>query len=205
MKQGANWFQFLTISATISFISIQLFALRFKIEANINYSKALNMKSSISLIGMAGAGKSSVGERLAHVLGFDYVDSDHEIEKNNNQSLQRILDESGYLKLRQMEEDAILSIAFNQTVLSTGGSAVYSNAAMKHLNENSLVVFLDVPFELISERVPDFLDRGFAKHPDQSIKEAFDERATLYNQHSQVSIQNDGDLDSCVASIVNLT
>ena len=77
--------------------------LRFKIRANLKYSKTLIMNSSISLIGMAGAGKSSVGIKLAETLNLQFVDSDSLIEKNFNQNLQSIFDDLGYLKLRSIE------------------------------------------------------------------------------------------------------
>ena len=140
--------------------------LRFKIM--IHYSKALNMKNSISLIGMAGAGKSSIGIKVAQQLNLKVVDSDFLIEERFTQTLQEILDDVGYLKLRAIEAEIILSINLADTVLSTGGSAIYSNKAMQYLQQNSLVIYLEVPFDQILERVPSFLDRGFAKEPSQS-------------------------------------
>ena len=128
------------------------------------------MKNSISLIGMAGAGKTSVGKELARTLGFSFIDSDALIEKQHGKSLQNILDDEGYIKLREIENIALKSIQFNETILSTGGSAVYSDEAMEHIQQNSKVIFLEVPFSQILERVPSFLDRGFAKAPNQSVE-----------------------------------
>ena len=142
------------------------------------------MKNSISLIGMAGAGKSTVGRELARALGFRLLDSDALIEKQYGKSLQNILDDEGYIKLREIENIVLKSIKFNETILSTGGSAVYSDEAMVHIQQNSKVIFLEVPFSQILERVPSFLDRGFAKSPNQSIEEAFLERQELYKKYS---------------------
>ena len=72
-----------------------------------------------------------------------------------------------------------LKIQFQEIILSTGGSAVYSEEAMEHIQQNSKVIFLDVPFKQILERVPSFLDRGFAKAPSQSIEDAFDRKARI--------------------------
>ena len=94
------------------------------------------MKNSISLIGMAGAGKSSVGKELATTLGFRFIDSDALIEKQHGKSLQNILDDEGYVKLREIENIVLKNIQFNETILSTGGSAVYSNEAMEHIQQN---------------------------------------------------------------------
>ena len=137
------------------------------------------MKNSISLIGMAGAGKSSVGRELAKRLGFRLIDSDALIEGQYGKRLQNILEDEGYIRLREIENIVLKDIQFNETILSTGGSAVYSNEAMVHLQQNSKVIFLEVPFNQILERVPSFLDRGFAKAPTQSIADAFARKARI--------------------------
>ena len=162
------------------------------------------MKNSISLIGMAGAGKSSVGIKVAQQLNLKFVDSDLLIEERFAQTLQEILDDAGYLKLRAIEEEAILSIDLADTVLSTGGSAVYSDKSMQYLQQNSLVIYLEVPFDQILERVPSFLDRGFAKEPSQSIEDAFYEREELYQNSAHHIISNTTDLNSCVSKIIAL-
>ena len=162
------------------------------------------MKNSISLIGMAGAGKTSVGKVLARTLGFSFIDSDALIEKQHGKSLQNILDDEGYIKLREIENIALKSIQFNETILSTGGSAVYSDEAMEHIQQNSKVIFLEVPFSQILERVPSFLDRGFAKAPNQSVENAFVERQELYKKYSDSVVSNTKDLNSCVSKILEL-
>ena len=162
------------------------------------------MKNSISLIGMAGAGKSSIGIKLAQQLNLKFVDSDLLIEERFAQTLQEILDDAGYLKLRAIEEEAILSIDLADTLLSTGGSAVYSDKSMQYLQQNSLVIYLEVPFDQILERVPSFLDRGFAKEPSQSIEDAFYEREELYQNSAHHIISNTTDLNSCVSKIIAL-
>jgi len=162
------------------------------------------MKNSISLIGMAGAGKSSVGKELARTLGFRFIDSDALIEKQHGKSLQNILDDEGYVKLREIENIVLKNIQFNEIILSTGGSAVYSNEAMEHIQQNSKVIFLEVPFGQILERVPSFLDRGFAKAPNQSVENAFVERQELYKKYSDSVVSNTKDLNYCVSKILEL-
>ena len=162
------------------------------------------MKNSISLIGMAGAGKSSVGKELARTLGFRFIDSDGLIEKQHGKSLQNILDDEGYVKLREIENVVLKNIQFNETILSTGGSAVYSNEAMEHIRQNSKVIFLEVPFGQILERVPSFLDRGFAKAQNQSVENAFVERQELYKKYSDSVVSNTKDLNYCVSKILEL-
>ena len=79
---------------------------------------------------MAGAGKSSLGKKLAKHLDYDFIDSDLLIEKTKNNSLQKILDEVGIKKFKEIEEAALLSVKFNKTILATGGSAIFSEEAM---------------------------------------------------------------------------
>ena len=162
------------------------------------------MKNSISLIGMAGAGKSTVGRELANILNFRLIDSDTLIEEQQGKSLQKILDDEGYIRLREIENSVLKNLHFKEIILSTGGSAVYSDEAMKHIQQNSKVIFLDVSFGEILERVPSFHDRGFAKAPSQSIEDAFEERQELYNKYSHHIVSNTEDLHSCVSKIVEL-
>ena len=162
------------------------------------------MKNSISLIGMAGAGKSTVGRELANILNFRLIDSDTLIEEQQGKSLQKILDDEGYIRLREIENSVLKNLHFKEIILSTGGSAVYSDEAMKHIQQNSKVIFLDVSFKKILERVPSFHDRGFAKAPSQSIEDAFEERQELYNKYSHHIVSNTEDLHSCVSRIVEL-
>ena len=153
---------------------------------------------------MAGAGKSTVGRELAKILHFRLIDSDVLIEEQQGKSLQKILDDEGYIRLREIENSVLKNLYFKEIILSTGGSAVYSDEAMKHIQQNSTVIFLDVPFSEILERVPSFLDRGFAKAPRQSIEDAFEERQELYNKYSHHIVSNSEDLHSCVSKIVEL-
>jgi shikimate kinase len=162
------------------------------------------MKNSISLIGMAGAGKSSVGRELAKALDFKFIDSDSLIEEKYDQSLQKILDNQGYIKLREIENSVLQNIHFDEIILSTGGSAVYSSEAMKHIQYSSKIIFLEVPFDKILERVSSFLDRGFAKAPSQSIEDAFAERQELYKKYSQYTVCNTEDINSCIFKILEL-
>ena len=162
------------------------------------------MKNSISLIGMAGAGKSTVGKELAKILDFRLVDSDTLIEEQYEKSLQNILEDEGYIKLREIENLVLKNLRLHETILSTGGSAVYSDEAMQHIQQYSKVIFLDVPYNQILERVPSFLDRGFAKAPSQSIEEAFEERQELYKKYSHHIVTNTQDLHSCISKILEL-
>ena len=162
------------------------------------------MNNSISLIGMAGAGKSSIGKKLAEHLNFDFIDSDLLIEKRYGQSLQDILNQNGNEKFKEIEEGVLLSLEFNRNVLATGGSAVFCDAAMEHLKVNSKVIYLEVPYEEISARISNFSERGLIKRSDQTIQEAYKEREGRYQNFADHIVQNNGEIEACLNKILSL-
>ena len=153
---------------------------------------------------MAGAGKSSIGKMLANYLKFELVDSDQLIEVNQTKSLQEILVDNGIQEFKKIEEAAILSVEFNQTVLATGGSAIFSKKAMNHIKSNSSVIYLEVSFEDIMDRVPDFSNRGFIKEPDQTMEHAFHERENKYREFADYIVRNNEGLESCFNKILSV-
>ena len=153
---------------------------------------------------MAGAGKSSVGVKLAKHLKFDFVDSDLIIEKKYGKSLQDILSQNGNKKFKEIEENTLLSVEFNQIVLATGGSAVFCDNAMEYIKGNSKVIYLEVPYEDISARISNFSERGLLKRSDQTIQEAYKEREGLYEQCADYIVKNNGKIDSCLKKILSL-
>ena len=153
---------------------------------------------------MAGAGKSSIGKKLANYLKFDLIDSDQLIEANQNKSLQEILVENGIKEFKKIEEAAILSVEFNQTVLATGGSAIFSKKAMNYIKSNSSVIYLEVSFEDIMDRIPDFSNRGFIKEADQTMEYAFNERENIYREFADYIVTNNEGLESCFNKILSV-
>ena len=152
---------------------------------------------------MAGAGKTSVGKALSLELGFEFLDTDKMIETSYGKS-KDIIDSEGKDRFRVIEEEVLLSINFKNTLLATGGSAVFSPLAMEHLRDNSDVMYLEVSFENISERVLDFKERGFIKESNQSIEEAYMERLALYEKYADYSVTNNGSIQDCIKKILSL-
>ena len=149
-------------------------------------------RSNIVLIGMPGAGKSTVGVILAKQTSRDFVDTDLLIQTSERRPLQKILDENGHIALREIEERILLSLDLDNYVIATGGSAAYSGKAMRHLKKNGVVVFLHVPFAEIVERVRDFGTRGIARAPEQSFADLFEERSVLYKKYADLTIVCEG-------------
>lgn len=147
-----------------------------------------HIRSNIVLIGMPGSGKSMVGVILAKLMSLNFVDTDVLIQVSQGQSLQDIVDTAGHMALREVEEKELLTLNVHNHVIATGGSAVYSHSAMKHLKSDGIIVFLNVDLPTLESRVCDFDNRGLAKRPDQSISDLFDERFSLYMKYANVTI-----------------
>jgi len=141
-------------------------------------------KPNIILVGMPGAGKSTLGVLLAKKTARSFIDTDLIIQEREHRTLQAIMDQEGYLSLRRIEERVLLSLDCRGHVIASGGSAVYSSKAMTHLKQSGKVIFLDVPYPEIRKRVKDYKSRGIAKCPGQSFNQLFDERHSLYCRYA---------------------
>lgn len=149
-------------------------------------------KSNLVLIGMPGSGKSTIGVILAKRTSHDFIDTDVLIQSVQGRSLQDILDSEGYMRLREIESEVLQSLDVKNHVISTGGSAVYSDAAMQHLKEDGVMIYLDVSLDTLRSRITDYETRGIAKRPEQSFDELFLERTLLYRKYADITIAGDG-------------
>ena len=147
---------------------------------------------NIILIGMPGSGKSTVGVILAKLLSRGFVDTDLLIQTAQGRSLQEIVDKDGYLALRDIEAKMLVDLNCSNQVIATGGSAAYSHAAMTHLKEGGIVVFLHADLETLHKRVHDFSARGLAKSPAQTLNDVFMERLSLYTAYADITIDSCG-------------
>lgn len=163
----------------------------------------MDKKNNITLIGMPGAGKSTIGIILAKYMAFGFIDTDVLIQINQQKSLQQIMDESDYLNLRKIEESEILKLNVDRHVIATGGSAVYSPKAMQHLQDISGVVFLKVGYGMLEERIHNFDTRGIARSDAQSFQDLYDERQALYEKYSEIVIDCTGRNQEEIAEIIS--
>lgn len=155
----------------------------------VTYHIMSEQKTNLVLIGMAGAGKSTVGPLLARILSYGFVDVDDLIAADQQQSLQALVDRHGALWFRELEEKILLGLELQRHVIATGGSAIYGEAGMRHLQENGLVVFLDVPLTVLEARVGDMATRGLAREEGQSFAQLFAERQPLYRKYADIRIE----------------
>ena len=145
---------------------------------------SIHIPQTISLIGMPGAGKSTVGVILAKLLGRQFRDTDLDIQLREQATLQEILDHRGYQVLREIEEAVLLEIGLEDAIISTGGSAVYSQASMERLREAGPVVYLNADLATLAPRVAATPNRGMASSKEQSFAEIYTERTPLYAHHA---------------------
>lgn len=147
---------------------------------------------SLILIGMPGAGKSTLGLLLAKHLAKDFVDTDLLIQLAQRKTLQDIVNQQGYLALRAAEEQVLLGAHYPNHVIATGGSAVYSPAAMAHLQHFGPRIFLDVALPTLDARITNMDSRGIARPAQQSFAEIYAERRPLYLQYADIVIDCNG-------------
>lgn len=162
---------------------------------------------NIILIGMAAAGKSTLGRRLAKRLDWAFVDTDLLLEAWWGAPLQQIKDHLGLEAFMQAEAEQILRLHLKQSVIATGGSVVYSEVAMSHLQDQGRIVYVQSSYDTIARRLTNPLSRGLAIGPGQTIKDLYDERAPLYARFAQLTVNTDQATpeQSCLAAIEGLS
>lgn len=146
---------------------------------------------NISLIGMPGAGKSTVGVVLAKHMGMQFIDTDILIQIREQATLEQILQQRGYLALRAIEGQIIQQLDVQNSVIATGGSAVYNLGAMQNLQRLGKVVYLRVSPKQLVERLGDFAQRGIAAAATTSLDQLLEERTRLYEHYAQYTIDSE--------------
>lgn len=150
----------------------------------------INMnQKNIVLIGMPGAGKSTVGVVLAKKLGYAFLDSDLVIQSREGKLLHEIIEAQGVEKFWEIEEKANLTIEGNRTVIATGGSVIYGPRAMDHLGENGVIVYLKLSCAEIAHRLGDLNERGVTLREGQNLQMLYEERIPFYEKYANLVIE----------------
>ena len=147
---------------------------------------------NVVLIGMPGAGKSTVGVLLAKRLGYHFVDSDLLLQAREGRRLQEIIVSDGLPAFMEIEEAILCDLSGTRTVIATGGSAVYSEAAMQRLKSLGCLVYIDVPVETLEVRVRDMDTRGVVIDPGETYRDLYQRREPLYRQYAGLVVSGQG-------------
>ncbi len=159
---------------------------------------------NITLIGMPGSGKSTVGVLLAKTLVYDFVDTDILIQKKSGISLCGLIELEGTDGFIRTENSVISSVKAKNTVIATGGSAVYGKEAMEHLRNISTVVYLTVPLKELSDRIKNIKTRGIVMQNGQSLSDVFAERSALYEKYAHITVNCSSlSAEECVCEVIN--
>lgn len=148
---------------------------------------------NVILIGMPGAGKSTLGIVLAKIMNYNFIDADLLIQQQCDRTLQKLIDACGPDGFIEVENQVLRDIEAEHTVIATGGSAVYSDEAMAHLSSIGRVVYLKISYEQLVHRLSDLQERGVVLKGGigMSLRDLFDERKPLYEKYAQITIDVD--------------
>ena len=145
-----------------------------------------------TLIGMPGCGKSCMGKAVSSKLKIRNIDSDSMIEKTEGKKLFQVLEDRGLDGFKALEEEVLSSFSEDNCILSTGGSAVYSEKAMLHLKSLGKVIYLKVSLDVLKKRLGDYSKRGIALRPGQTLDDLYEERTKLYEKYADITVNCSG-------------
>ena len=143
---------------------------------------------NITLIGMPGCGKSTVGVVLAKAANMDFIDSDLVIQKEMGMKLSAIIDQYGDDGFRDIENRINAGLTVENSVIATGGSVIYGEEAMRHLKEIGTVVYLKLSCEGITNRLGDLHARGVTIKPGWTLRDLYNERCPMYEKWADVTV-----------------
>ncbi|MDX2493932.1 MAG: shikimate kinase [Desulfuromusa sp.] len=145
-------------------------------------------RNNIILIGMPGAGKSTVGVILAKRIGFHFIDTDLLIQAQEKCRLQQIIDTQGLENFRKIEEQMLLNLHAQHSVIATGGSVIYSEPGLKALGKSGYLIYLQIALPDLQQRIVDMGQRGLVMSKGQTFEQLYQERTPLYEKFAAVTI-----------------
>ena len=173
----------------------------------MRYNTRMSSRINIALIGMPGAGKSTVGVLLAKEAGMSFIDTDLLIQQGEGLLLQDIIDRDGVDAFCDLEAEYVGRLACASTVIATGGSVIYRAGTLEHLGRLGPRVFLDISLDSLAPRIANLATRGTVRMPGQSFADLYATRRPLYQSFSDITIDCDGmtPADVCMAILAALT
>lgn len=160
---------------------------------------------NVIFIGMPASGKSTIGVVVAKHLGYDFIDSDLLIQKQEKRLLKDIIADVGNEGFLAIENQVNCDIKAERAVISPGGSIVYCQEAMEHFKEIGTIIYLKVSFETINERISSAKNRGVVLKEGQTLKDLYDERTCLFEKYADCTISEDGlSLEETIDKVLEL-
>lgn len=145
-------------------------------------------KENIILIGMPGAGKSSIGVVLAKAIGYEFVDTDLLIQAREGCLLSEIIEKEGRERFVEIENEVNAGLDVKRCVIAPGGSVIYGIEAMKHFQEIGTIVYLKLSYEDLAKRLGNLKGRGVVLKEGQTLKDLYEERTCLYETYADFTI-----------------
>jgi shikimate kinase len=159
---------------------------------------------NIVIIGMPSAGKSTVGVILAKTLGMNFTDTDIVIQENTGRLLQEIINSDGIDAFLKIEESTILSLNVTSSVIATGGSVVLSDKSMDYLKKDGLVIYFNIVFEEMVQRLNNITTRGIVLAEGQSLLDLYNERIPLYEKYADITIDcSKEDIEDIIKKVIH--
>lgn len=160
---------------------------------------------NIILIGMPAAGKSTVGVVVAKRLGYEFIDTDLLIQKQEKRLLKEIIAQEGNDGFLAIENQVNRDLDVERAVISPGGSVVYCEEAMQHYKEIGIVVYLHATYEDIHQRITNAKNRGVVLKEGQTLKDLYDERVKLFEKYADYTVSEEGlDLEETIDAVLEL-
>lgn len=161
--------------------------------------------NNVTLIGMPGSGKSTIGVILAKVLRYQFLDSDLLIQKQEKRTLSEIIEQDGIERFKEIENRVNSSINVTDTVIAPGGSVIYCDEAMQHLKSIGKVVYLKLSLESLSKRLGNLKGRGVLLKEGQTLEDLFKERTPLYEKYADLTVNEEGkDLEESLQAVLEI-
>ena len=149
-------------------------------------------KENITLIGMPGVGKSTIGVILAKIIGYEFIDSDIVIQKQEGKLLKDIIAEVGSEGFLKIENRVHTDMNVSHSIISPGGSICYCTEGLEHLRDISTVVYLKLDYEELAQRLGNLTARGVVLKDGQTLLDLYKERTPLYKKYAHVVINETG-------------
>lgn len=160
---------------------------------------------NIIFIGMPASGKSTVGVVVAKRMGYDFIDADLLIQKQEKRLLKEIIADVGNDGFLAIENQVNREVEAEQAVISPGGSVIYCKEAMEHFKEIGTIVYLQVSYETIDRRISSAKNRGVVLKEGQTLRDLYEERTKLFEKYADYIVSEEGlSLEETIDKVLEL-